>query len=234
MATESLIVELDARTQKLEDKLKSTDSKLTQLSTTTNKTSGSYGNLSKVNSAVASGLGTTVNVAKKAAGAFLAVKAAVTAATAISARYAKEIKNNSDLMKLSVEETQALASATQTVGIDMDKLGDISKDVSEKIGQMLTMGGGGFEDFGDAMGMTKEETIKDWFIHQFWPTYPGKWCRSGKGGRQEALNAFLKKKGDADPEELRRILGNLKAQIRADQGKSDRKWWVIGKTYCNN
>ena len=159
MATESLIVELDARTQKLEDKLKSTDSKLTQLSTTTNKTSGSFGNLSKVNSAVASGLGTTVNVAKKAAGAFLAVKAAVTAATAISARYAKEIKNNSDLMKLSVEETQALASATQTVGIDMDKLGDISKDVSEKIGQMLTMGGGGFEDFGDAMGMTKEQTI---------------------------------------------------------------------------
>ena len=84
------------------------------------------------------------------------------------------------------------------------------------------------------MGMTKEEQIKDWFIHQFWPIYPGKWCRSGKGGRGEAMNAFLKKKKDADPEELRRILENLKAQIRADKGNPGRKWWVIGKTYCNN
>jgi hypothetical protein len=159
MATESLIVELDARTEKLEAKLKSTDAKLNQLSTTTTKTSSSFGALSKVNSAVASGLGTTINVAKKAAGAFLAVKAAVTAAALVSAKYAKEIKNNSELMKLSVEETQAWASATQTVGIDMEKLGDISKDTSEKIGQMLTMGGGGFEDFGDVMGMTKEQTI---------------------------------------------------------------------------
>ena len=48
------------------------------------------------------------------------------------------------------------------------------------------------------------------------------------------MNAFLKKKKDADPEELRRILENLKAQIRADKGNPDRKWWVIGKTYCNN
>jgi len=82
--------------------------------------------------------------------------------------------------------------------------------------------------------MTKEEQIKDWFIHQFWPIYPCKWCRSGKGGRGEAMNAFLKKKKDADAEELRRILENLKAQIRADKGNQDRKWWVIGKTYCNN
>jgi len=51
--------------------------------------------------------------------------------------------------------------------------------------------------------MTQEEKIKDYFIHQFWPIYPGKWCRSGKGGRGEAMNAFLKKKKDADPEELR-------------------------------
>jgi len=82
--------------------------------------------------------------------------------------------------------------------------------------------------------MSQQDDIKDWFIHQFWPVYPGKWCRSGKGGRGEAMNAFLKKKPTADSEELSRILGNLKAQIRADKGKSDRKWWVIGKTYCNN
>ena len=79
--------------------------------------------------------------------------------------------------------------------------------------------------------MTKEETIKDWFIHQFWPVYPGKWCRAGKGSRQEALNSMLKY--NPDEEERTRILGNLKAQIRADKGNSNRKWWVIGKTYVN-
>ena len=57
-------------------------------------------------------------------------------------------------MKLSVEDTQAWASATQSVGIDMEKLGDISKDTSEKIGDFLNTGGGGFQDFADAMGLT--------------------------------------------------------------------------------
>ena len=60
-------------------------------------------------------------------------------------------------MKLSVEDTQALSSATQSVGISMEKLGDISKDTSEKVGQFLTDGTGGFEDFTTAMGMTSIE-----------------------------------------------------------------------------
>ena len=160
MATESLIVELDARTAKLEAKLKATDGKFKSLSTTTSNTSKAFGAFSKTGSAVSAGLGATVNVAKKAAMAFLAVKAAMTAVTLAAAQQAKAIKNNSDLMRLSVEDTQAWSSATQTVGIDMDKLGDISKDTSEKIGQFLTMGGGGFEDFGDAMGYTKEQTLE--------------------------------------------------------------------------
>jgi len=37
----------------------------------------------------------------------------------------------------------------------MDKLGDISKDTSERIGDFLNTGGGGFQDFADAMGFTK-------------------------------------------------------------------------------
>jgi hypothetical protein len=57
-------------------------------------------------------------------------------------------------MKLSAEDTQAWASATASVGIDMEKLGDISKDTSEKIGDFLNTGGGGFQDFADAMGLT--------------------------------------------------------------------------------
>ena len=80
--------------------------------------------------------------------------------------------------------------------------------------------------------MTKEEQIKDWFIHQFWPIYPSKWCRNGKGSRQQALNSMLKH--DPDEQERMRILSNLKAQVRADKGNQNRKWWVIGVTYVNN
>ena len=80
--------------------------------------------------------------------------------------------------------------------------------------------------------MTKEEQIKDWFIHQFWPVYPSKFCRNGKGSRQQALNSMLKHNPDED--ERRRILGNLKAQVLNDKKNPERKWWCIGVTYVNN
>jgi hypothetical protein len=160
MSTEQLIIELDARTAKLDAKLKATDKKMEALDGTVKKTDGSLGSFSKVASGVGKGLRTVTSLAKKAAAAFLVVRGAVTAAALASAKHAKEIKNSASLMRLSVEDAQALASATQTVGIDINKLGDISKDTSEKIGQFLTMGGGGFEDFGDAMGYTKEQTLE--------------------------------------------------------------------------
>ncbi|MCP4987571.1 MAG: hypothetical protein GY928_16390 [Colwellia sp.] len=160
MATESLIVELDARTKLLDAKLISTNNKLEKLEDQTKKNDTAFMKFSKVASGVGRGLGVAVNTAKKAVVALTAVKAAVTAAAFASSKHAKEIKNNSDLMRLSVEETQAWAAATQTVGIDIEKLGDISKDTSEKIGDFLNTGGGGFQDFADAMKLTKEETVQ--------------------------------------------------------------------------
>ena len=159
MASEELIVKLDARTAKLDAKLKATEQKMISLDGKVKKTDRSMVSFSRVASGVGKGLGTVTSLAKKAAAAFVVIKGAMTAAALASARHAKEIKNNSALMKMSVEDSQALASATQTVGIDINKLGDISKDTSEKIGQFLTMGGGGFEDFGDAMGYTKEQAL---------------------------------------------------------------------------
>ena len=80
--------------------------------------------------------------------------------------------------------------------------------------------------------MTEQEQISNWFIHEFWPVYPSKFCRNGKGSRQKALNSMLKHKPDAD--ERRRILGNLKAQVKADKGNPNRLYWSIGTTYVNN
>ena len=145
---------LDAQTQRLDARLQATDRRLAELDGSVRGADASLSKFSKVSAAVGSGLKTTATIAKRAAIAFVAVKAALTAATSSSAAYAKEIKNNSALMKLSVEDTQAWASATASVGIDMEKLGDISKDTSEKIGDFLNTGGGGFQDFADAMGFT--------------------------------------------------------------------------------
>ena len=80
--------------------------------------------------------------------------------------------------------------------------------------------------------MPEQEQITEWFTHEFWPVYPSKFCRNGKGSRQKALNAMLKIKPGA--EERRRILSNLKAQVRADKGNPNRIYWSIGTTYVNN
>ena len=80
--------------------------------------------------------------------------------------------------------------------------------------------------------MTEQEQITNWFIHEFWPVYPSKFCRNGKGSRQKALNSMLKHNPDAD--ERQRILGNLKAQVLADKKNPNRCFWSIGLTYVNN
>lgn len=81
----------------------------------------------------------------------------------------------------------------------------------------------------------EKEAIKEWFLHEYWPTYPGKWCRGGKGSRSTCLNLMLDK-WQPDEAERRRILGNLKAQILHDRKVPDgqRKWWKMCDTYTRN
>ena len=55
---------------------------------------------------------------------------------------------------------QSLAFATNTVGISLEKLGDISKDTNEKVAEFIATGGGGFQDFADVMGLTALEARK--------------------------------------------------------------------------
>ena len=82
--------------------------------------------------------------------------------------------------------------------------------------------------------MTKEEQLRSFFMDDWWPVYPGKFCRGGKGSRAMALKAMLKHKLDED--EQKKILATLKAQILAHKKSppNDRKYWVIATTYINN
>ena len=148
---------LNAETKKLDAKLQATTNRLDDLDSKVNKSDKSLFSMSKTASSVGVGLKKVGSIAKSSALAIIGVATGIAAITAASAEHAKTIKNTSELMKESVEETQLLAAATNTVGIDMEKLGDISKDTSEKIGDFLNTGGGGMQDFADAMGMTAKE-----------------------------------------------------------------------------
>ena len=96
-------------------------------------------------------------MAKQAAGLITVAAGAITALTAKTVQYAKELQVATNRNGGSVEQLQALAFAVNTVGISLEKIGDIGKDTNEKIGEFLATGGGGFQDFADVLGLTENE-----------------------------------------------------------------------------
>lgn len=85
------------------------------------------------------------NIAGMAAG-YLGFAAAINQFNKTLAN-AKEIEIMSQLAGQSVEDFQAAAYATNQFGINAEKLGDISKDVQDKLGDFIATGGGEFKDF---------------------------------------------------------------------------------------
>lgn len=75
--------------------------------------------------------------------------------------YAQEIKNLSNLAGISVTQMQALGQASKTVGVPMEKLADIYKDMNDRVGDFLQTGGGPMKDFfetiGPAVGVTADD-----------------------------------------------------------------------------
>ena len=140
MATESLIVLLDAKTAKLDAKLAATDKKLDRLDDSVKKADTSFAQMGK-----AALLGATI------------AATAITTMTKAAVTFARELEVAANRANTTVEEMQALAFASGTVGISMEKLGDISKDTNEKIGEFIATGGGGFVDFIDVMKLSSSE-----------------------------------------------------------------------------
>ena len=140
MATESLIVSLDAKTAKLDAKIAATDKKLGRLDDSVKKTDTSFTQMGK-----AAALGATI------------AATAITTMTKAAVTFARELEVAANRANTTVEEMQALAFASNTVGISMEKLGDISKDTNEKIGEFIATGGGGFVDFIDVMKLSSSE-----------------------------------------------------------------------------
>ena len=148
--TEKLIIELDAKTSKLQAELDETNKKLDELDSNTEKADKGLFTMSGTSDIAAKSLGAVA----AAAGVVIT---SITSLTKVTSEYAKEIKVASDLSGVAAEQLQLMAHATATVGVGIEQLGDISKDTREKIGDFLNTGGGGFQDFADAMKLTKEE-----------------------------------------------------------------------------
>ena len=91
----------------------------------------------------------------------IAGAAGLGAITSSSLSFAKEIKNLSTLTGESVEDFQRMAHAAQQFGIEQDKLADILKDVSDKVGDFIQTGGGPmadfFENIAPKVGVTAEQ-----------------------------------------------------------------------------
>ena len=150
MATESLIIELDAKTAKLDAGLKKTEDRLAILEDKTKKTDSSFKKLTSTAGMVAGQLA-------KVSAVVLAVGTAITAMTLKAASSRKELEGFARQAKTSAEDFQALSFATSQYGINAEKIADISKDISDKIGEFAAAGTGTFQDYADVMKLTKDE-----------------------------------------------------------------------------
>lgn len=141
-----LVVEIDAKVGNLNQELGKIDKSLNELDK----------NTKGADISLASFAGTAKNAALAVAGAATAFTAFVT----ITAKSRKELQLLADQAGETTGDFEALAFATETYGVTAEQIADISKDVSDKIGEFATAGTGAFQDVADVLGLTSEEAVK--------------------------------------------------------------------------
>lgn len=150
MATEELIVLLDAQTQKLDAKLRATEKRLDDFEGSTDKADKSLLKMSEAGKKVGA-------VALKLGVAVLAVSGAIEAMVLASANNRKELELLSKQAKTTTADFQALAFSTMQYGVNGEQIADISKDISDKVAEFSIAGTGAFQDYADSIKLTKEE-----------------------------------------------------------------------------
>ena len=149
MATEKLIVELDADTKKLDSSLTSSTKKIDELEGATNKADSSLNRFSTVASSAGNIVG-AFGVAAVTAGAALSTM------VVMAGKGQMELEQLARQAKLSTAEFEALSFATRQYGVDGEAIADISKDIADKLGEFAKVGTGPFQDIADVIGITKE------------------------------------------------------------------------------
>ena len=133
----------EGSTEKLSKSSSNTSKKLDELSRSTKKSSDS--------------LKLYASSAKSGAVAVAAIAGAVGAYTLSIANQNRELQLQARLVGVTVRDYEAMAFAASQFGVTAEQLSDQFKDVNEKIGEFSATGGGGFQDFLDVMGKTKDE-----------------------------------------------------------------------------
>ena len=137
---------------------KEAEKSLNKLGKTGAKTDKETQSLDKTYQSVSTTMGKYTGIAKGVSLGLAAIGSATVLATVKTAAYIVELDNQARLSKQSIADYEASAFAAEQYGLTVDQLSDAFKDVSEKVGEFIATGGGGMADFGDVMGMTKDET----------------------------------------------------------------------------
>lgn len=150
MSTENLIVELKAKTQDLEQGLRSAKKDLKGLEGQTDSTDAGLAKMSKT--AVNVG-----NVMMTMGKGVVAAGAALTTFITLAAKSNVEMKQMANTANTTTENFKALAFAFSQVGIDAQGTADAMNDVTEAAAEFYGLGSGPFQDFADVMGLSAEE-----------------------------------------------------------------------------
>lgn len=73
--------------------------------------------------------------------------AGLVALTTSTLSYAQQVQNLASLANTSVEDFQRLSVGAKTVGVEQEKLADIFKDTTDRVGEFISRGGGELQDF---------------------------------------------------------------------------------------
>ena len=150
MATEPLILKLRLQTNNIEARLNKITDEMEAMKAGSDGVDSSFNKLSK----------TAKTVGGKLKDLTLAVTALATASTAMvlaSASNRRELELLSRQAKTSAEDFQALSFATSQYGINAEQIADISKDVSDKVGEFARDATGPFQDYANQLQLTKEQ-----------------------------------------------------------------------------
>ncbi|EHM6953373.1 hypothetical protein KGV31_002172 [Vibrio parahaemolyticus] len=88
--------------------------------------------------------------------AFAAAASAVHELSVQSLEATKNLERYAEKANMATDEFLTMANVLKSVGLSMEQVGDIAKDMQDKLGDYITNGSGGFEDFFQIVGFTNE------------------------------------------------------------------------------
>lgn len=102
--------------------------------------------------------------AKSAGSAVATIGTATTAAAAAVAAFMnhlanveRELRASARMAGMTVDQFEAMGFAYRQFGLTVEQVNDIYKDSRERVGEWLSSQSGALQDFGDVMGMSKDE-----------------------------------------------------------------------------